>query len=122
MNKNTPRVLDVGQCDFDHGNLSKLLKEEFGCDVQRSSTEENAITAMEAGSFDLVLINRVFDLDGTCGLEFIETLKRKPGTHDVPVMLVSNFEDDYYMIAADVAITGSNMTDLFIHYVDPNNS
>ena len=36
--------------------------------------------------------------------------------------VVSGFEDDYYMVAADVAITGSNKADLFVHYVDPNNS
>jgi RHS repeat-associated protein len=36
--------------------------------------------------------------------------------------VVSGFENDYYMVTADVAITGSNTADLLMHYIDPNNT
>ena len=29
------RVLDIGQCDYDHGNISSLLRSRFGAEVVR---------------------------------------------------------------------------------------
>ena len=52
-----------------------------------------------ARKFDLVLVNRVLDLDGSSGLELIQTLKEDPDQplKATPVMLVS----DYPEAAAD---------------------
>ena len=94
-----PRVLDVGQCDFDHGNIARVLSERFGAEVDRCHTAEDALCAVSAEGFDLVLVNRIFDRDGSEGLKLIERL-RAARTEALPepangpaVMLVSNYAD-----------------------------
>ena len=48
---------------------------------------------MRSTRYDLVLVNRVLDEDGSSGLELIRALKHDPALADVPVMLVSNHAD-----------------------------
>ena len=43
MSTNEPRMLDVGQCDCDHDNISPMLSKEFGADVKRATTAEERI-------------------------------------------------------------------------------
>lgn len=93
MAPNAKRVLDVGQCNLDHGNLTHLLTEAFGADVERAHTGDEAMGAVRAGHFDLVLVNRVLDADGASGLDLIAQLQRSDDTAAAPTMLVSNFAD-----------------------------
>ena len=48
MSTDKPQVLDVGQCDFDHDNISRMLTEEFGADVKQAATSEEAFRAVRA--------------------------------------------------------------------------
>ncbi len=64
MNEHNLLVLDVGQCDFDHANISRMLSERFGAEVQQVATCEEALRAVQNGLFDLVLVNRILDADG----------------------------------------------------------
>ncbi len=86
-------VLNVGQCDFDHGNISRMLSEGSSADVHRAATSEEAFSAVRAGHFDLVLVNRVFDADGASGLDHIRRLLSNDDTRATPTMLVSNYAD-----------------------------
>lgn len=87
------RVLSVGQCGFDHASIAVRLRLGFGATVVGVGNRAAAIEALRGGGFDLVLVNRVFDEDGTAGLELIRDLKADPALAGVPVMLVSNFPD-----------------------------
>ncbi len=87
------RVLSVGQCGFDHGNLSQFFQANFQANVVAADTAEEATELLASGDFDLVLVNRVFDLDGSPGLPLIRSLTGDEQSADVPVMLVSNYED-----------------------------
>ena len=93
MSTTEPRVLDVGQCDFDHDNISHMLSKEFGADVTRAATYEEAFRAVRAGHYDLVLVNRVLDADGASGLDLIQRLLANKDTRATPTMLVSNYAD-----------------------------
>ena len=93
MNTNKLRVLDVGQCDFDHNNISRMLSEEFGADVKLATTGEEAFCAVQAAHFDLVLVNRILDADSSSGLDFIKRLLSNEDTRATPTMLVSNYAD-----------------------------
>ena len=99
MIANEPRVLDVGQCDFDHDNISRLLSEEFGADVKQAATGEEAFHIVRAGHYDLVLVNRILDANSTSGLELIQRLLSNEDTRATPTMLVSNYTE-----AQDVAV------------------
>ena len=100
------RVLDVGQCNLDHGNLTSMLTEKFGAGVERASTGQEAVEAIRAGQFDLVMINRILDVDGASGLDLIAQLKNNADTATAPTMLVSNFADAQEAAVALGALPG----------------
>jgi len=43
--------------------------------------------------FDLILVNRLLDADGSPAMDVLSSLKATPSTAEIPVMVVSNFED-----------------------------
>jgi CheY-like chemotaxis protein len=88
-----PKVLNVGHCGFDHGNIGRVLEEEFGVEVDGASTADAALRAVRDGEFDLVLVNRVFDANGESGLDLIKRLQAHEETRATPVMLVSNYPE-----------------------------
>ncbi len=90
-----PRVLDVGQCGFDHHAIARYLAERFDAEVAWADDLDDARQALASSRFDLVLVNRVLDLDGSSGLELIRTLKEdaSPAVAATPVMLVSDYPD-----------------------------
>ena len=106
------RVLDVGQCDMDHGNITQLLTTAFGATVDRAHSAKEALEAVTSTEYDLVLVNRVFDADGSEGLGFIEQTQQEKATRNVPVMLVSNFDDAQESAIALGAVRGFGKADL----------
>jgi CheY-like chemotaxis protein len=87
------RVLSVGQCVADHGSISRVLQSTFGAEVISANTAADAMTRLKQEAFDLVLVNRIFDLDGDSGIDLIRQLKADKETGGVPVVLVSNYQD-----------------------------
>src|SRR5438552_2303305 len=83
------RVLSVGQCGFDHGQLAHRLREMFDAEVIAADDERDALRKLDA-SFALILVNRVFDADGASGIDFIRRVSEHTKT---PLMLVSNYAD-----------------------------
>ena len=100
LNDNNPNVLDIGQCSFDHENISRMLSKEFSAHVVQAATGDEAFRAVRTGHYDLVLVNRIFDTDGTSGLDLIQRLQSDEETRTTPVMLVSNHAE-----AQDAAVT-----------------
>lgn len=86
-------VLSVGQCRPDQAAISHYLVSTFGARVLTADLPEPACTLARDEPVDLVLINRVLDLDGSDGMEILKALKSDPATADLPVMLVSNYAD-----------------------------
>ncbi len=87
------RVLSVGQCMADHTSITWTLRSQFQAEVRPADTLDEALEQLRNDTFDLVLVNRVFDADGTSGVDFIRRLKAEEAFRSVPVMLVSNYED-----------------------------
>jgi len=88
-----PSVLDVGQCNADHHNISAMLQEAFDAQIIRAHTAADAMAAAREHRLDLVLVNRILDADHTEGLKVIHGLKTDDATRTLPVMLVSNYAD-----------------------------
>ncbi len=88
-------VLDVGQCGFDHRAIAQYLTERFGARVAQADDLDGARQALASARFDLVLVNRILDLDGSSGLELIRTLRgdAHSALAATPVMLVSDYPD-----------------------------
>ena len=102
----THRVLDIGQCDYDHGRISDLLRTEFEAEVVRVHSATEALERLHNETFDLVLVNRVFDRTAEEGIDLIRKVKADAKTSDFPVMLVSNFPDSQAEAVAAGAIPG----------------
>jgi CheY-like chemotaxis protein len=95
------RVLDVGNCDLDHGNIARFLQSHFAVQVVRARLREDALAALRAQPVDLVLVNRLLDEDGSEGLDVIRQIKADPQLAHVPCMLISNYP--HYQEAAVAA-------------------
>jgi two-component system chemotaxis response regulator CheY len=107
-----PRILSVGQCSFDHGLISRHLRMIYGAEVVGADTVNQALVTLRAGNFDLVLVNRIFDGDGTPGVNLIRALKADSELAGIPVMLVSNYEEAQVEAQSVGALPGFGKTDL----------
>ncbi|HEY1067848.1 MAG TPA: response regulator [Pirellulales bacterium] len=100
------RVLDVGQCDPDHGTIRNYLSQHFDVLVDRAKLPAEALSKLRAGAYDLVLVNRKLDEDYSDGLEIIKSIKADPAIAAVPVMLVTNYPDQQDVAVSAGAIRG----------------
>ena len=100
------QVLDVGQCQMDHGSLRRLIEGNFEARLVQAHDAAEAIERLRAEPFNLVLINRRLDADGSNGLEIIQTIKADPQLAALPVMLVSNYPEYQQQAAAAGAEPG----------------
>ncbi len=100
------RVLSVGNCAFDNGNIARFVQEQFGAEVVAAAGLDEAVQQLRSSSFDLVLVNRILDADGSSGHEVIRRIKSEPDLQAVPVMLISNFADAQDQAVALGAVRG----------------
>ena len=87
------RVLSVGQCFADHSAITRVLHSTFATEVIAVDSTRQALDQLRRETFALVLVNRVFDADGSSGMELIRALKADEQLRSLPVMLVSNYDD-----------------------------
>ncbi|HMD53733.1 MAG TPA: hypothetical protein VKJ65_04200 [Phycisphaerae bacterium] len=99
-----PRVLDVGQCGFDHSAIAELIEKTCGAQVDAAQNADETQKLLTRNKYKLVLINRILDVDGSSGVELIKNLCAK--SNCPPVMLVSNLPDAQLQAIAAGAIEG----------------
>ena len=91
-------VLDVGNCTADHAALLDLIESNFDARVVAAHTPSETLDTLRAGNFDLVLINRKLDRDNSDGLDVVQQIKAEAAIAEVPVMLITNY-DQYQELA-----------------------
>jgi DNA-binding NtrC family response regulator len=89
----TQRVLSIGQCGADHAALAAAIRRYFQAEVVPAETATEALTELRNGNFALVLVNRILDADGSSGIDLVNRLKKEDHLENLPVMLVSNYQD-----------------------------
>lgn len=105
-------VLDVGQCQMDHGALRRLIEGKFAADVTQAHSAEQALVQLRSRQFDLVLVNRKLDADYSDGLEIIKQIKADPDLAGVNVMLVTNYAEHQAQAIAAGAVPGFGKSEL----------
>jgi two-component system chemotaxis response regulator CheY len=105
-------VLSVGQCGFDHSAINRFLGEHFEVKVTPSATAADATRQLNQQPYDLILVNRQFDADGSEGLDFIRQLKAAPELQPIPVMLVTNFREYAQQAESLGAVAGFGKSEL----------
>lgn len=108
----TKQVLDVGQCTPDHLAISRLIEDRFDARVSSADTQRQALELAVQTHFDLILVNRILDSDGSEGLAVIRELKSDPRTQSFPVMLVSNYQDAQMKAIEEGAMPGFGKANL----------
>ena len=109
-----PRVLNVGQCGYDHSSISRFLEQSCNAQVDAADSSAEALDALRSDPkrYDLVLVNRVFDRGGESGLALIQTLRADATLAEVPVMLVSNHPNAQQQAIEAGALPGFGKSDL----------
>jgi two-component system chemotaxis response regulator CheY len=87
------RVLSVGQCAADHATIRRVIEGHFDAAVVSAATFAEALADLRRTPADLVLVNRVLDYDGSEGVDLVGQINADEALRQVPVMLVSNYED-----------------------------
>jgi CheY-like chemotaxis protein len=100
------RILSVGQCFADHGVISRTLEKAFAAEVVAADDAGEALARLRQEAFDLVLVNRILDRDGSQGLDLIKQITTDDTLNRVPVMLVSNYEDSQQQAVVCGAVAG----------------
>lgn len=106
------RVLDVGQCSFDHGAICRLVLNEFGAQVVQTHHLDDTLARLKSEPFDLVLINRKLDADHSDGMAIVRAIKGDAKLAPTPVMLVSNFAEAQAAAVAAGAEAGFGKAEL----------
>jgi CheY-like chemotaxis protein len=57
-------------------------------------------------------VNRIFDADGSEGIDLIRAIKNDPQLSAVPVMMITNFPDHQQLAVAAGALPGFGKRDL----------
>ena len=102
----TRKVLNVGNCSYDHGTIERLIVSHFDADVVAASSHDEALAMLRRDRFDLTLVNRKLAYDNTDGVELIEKIKADPQLSGCPVMLLSNYPEAQQAAAAAGAEPG----------------
>ena len=100
------RVVDVGNCDPDHSMIKRLLEQHFAAEVVRAHSRDGALTELRQQPFDLVLVNRLMDADGSPGMQLIESIQHDKSLSAVPVLMITNFPDHQQAAIAAGAVPG----------------
>lgn len=100
------RVLSVGNCGFDNGSLRSLMSGEFGAELSAAEDWSDAAGMLRRGNYDLVIVNRKLDADGSDGIDIIREMKQSPEFQAVPVMLLTNYPEYQARAVAEGAEPG----------------
>jgi two-component system chemotaxis response regulator CheY len=100
------RVLNVGQCAMDHGTIRRLIEGHFEASVVPAHSAVETLSQLRGGGYDLVLVNRKLDADGSDGVDVLRAIKADPALAPLPIMLVSNYPDAQQQAEAAGAVPG----------------
>ncbi len=107
------RILSIGQCAADNFSIGSLVEDHFSdIAVDSVHTAAQAMKTLRATAYDLVLVNRLLDYDGTRGLEIIRQIKADEALSAIPVMLVSNHADAQHEALDAGAVRGFGKANL----------
>ena len=108
-------VISVGQCGYDNSRIRSLIRSiDSTVEIKETDSHQETMEVLASlGEAALVLVNRVFEMDGSSGMELISQLKSKESEFAaIPVMLVSNYEKSQAEAIANGAISGFGKSEL----------
>ena len=104
------RVLDIGNCGLDHGNITNMIQANFSAEVDQANAAADALSMLEQYEYDLVLVNRLLDLDGSSGVALIAQVQQR--YPELQLMLITNVEEHQKSAVAAGAVPGFGKSDI----------
>lgn len=89
----TKTLLDCGNCGPDFNSIRQMVTSNFNASVIQSHGAQDTLEILRTRKIDLVTVNRKLDRDYTDGMDVIAAIKADPDVGDVPIMLVTNYEE-----------------------------
>ncbi|MEM9366366.1 MAG: response regulator [Planctomycetota bacterium] len=86
-------LVDCGNCGPDFQSIRQMVTTHFDVTVVQTHGLEDTLEVLRSRDVDLVTVNRKLDRDYTDGMDVIRGIKSEPDLGDVPVMLVTNYEE-----------------------------
>jgi CheY-like chemotaxis protein len=102
----TKTVIDCGNCGPDYNSIRKLMQSQFDAVVIQTHGLEDTLEQLAQRKVDLVTVNRKLDRDYTDGMEVIRGIKADRRFAEVPVMLITNYEEYQAEAIAAGAVRG----------------
>lgn len=99
-------VIDCGNCGPDHNSIRNMIQRHFDAVVEQTHDGRQTLARLRKGGVDLVLVNRKLDRDYSDGMDVIRQIKADDQLKDVPVMLVTNYEEHQQAAVAIGAVAG----------------
>ena len=96
----------------DQAALAGFLNAHFDVQILTSDLLPDTLEALRGRTVDLVLINRKLDADYSDGMEILTTIREDPALRDIPVMIISNFDDAQQAAVAAGAARGFGKAEL----------
>lgn len=86
-------LVDCGNCGPDFNSIRQMVTAHFEASVLQTHGAADTLELLRSRKVDLVTVNRKLDRDYSDGLEIIKQIKADPDTKDIPVMLVTNYDE-----------------------------
>ncbi|EMI56978.1 MULTISPECIES: response regulator [Rhodopirellula] len=99
-------LVDCGNCGPDFNSIRQMVTSHFEATVLQTHGAEDTVELLRKRKVDLVTVNRKLDRDYSDGLEIIKKIKSDPELNNVPVMLVTNYEEHQEAAVAEGATYG----------------
>ena len=89
----TKTVVDCGNCGPDYHSIRQFLTSNFDAAVVQTHDAADTLALLREKDVALVTVNRKLDRDYSDGLEVVKMIKADKEVGEVPVMLVTNYEE-----------------------------
>ncbi|OUT55698.1 MAG: response regulator [Rhodopirellula sp. TMED11] len=86
-------VIDCGNCGPDFHSIRQFITSNFDAVVVQTRDAEETLDVLKDREVDLVTVNRKLDHDYSDGIEVVKAIKANGNGAEVPVMLVTNYEE-----------------------------
>lgn len=99
-------VVDCGNCGPDYNAIRQMVQANFDAVVLQTHGLEDTLELLAQRQVDLITVNRKLDRDYTDGMDVIRGIKADARYADLPVMLVTNYEEHQESAEKEGAVRG----------------
>ncbi len=99
-------LVDCGNCGPDYNSIRQMANANFNATVIQTHGAEDTLEVLRTRQVDLVTVNRKLDRDYTDGMEVIRQIKADPTLAGIPVMLITNYDEQQQLAIELGAVQG----------------